>query len=245
MPAFEADFENNHTSSLKKIIKLQNRSIFEGKLSLCETLKDAGIDLFEYAAFFSLCNYYFEHKNQSFRAAKEEIYIHSKLIIADGTRCIIGSANLNDRSLLGDRDSEIAAIIEDQNENKVKNLLIELLNEHLGDNSKIFQQIADDVNSLCADKVFKEMRQIARCNTKIFEEVFGMIPNNEIKTIDQYQAYKNNKWLIHLNDATLIEKKLKQIEGHIVVFPYEFLNEEEFQTQIISKESLVSDSIYE
>ncbi|RIA93447.1 hypothetical protein C1645_735559 [Glomus cerebriforme] len=44
----------------------------------------------------------------------EEIYIHSKLMIVDDRFVICGSANLNDRSQLGDRDSEIAIIIEDK-----------------------------------------------------------------------------------------------------------------------------------
>lgn len=43
----------------------------------------------------------------------EELYIHSKLLIADDRVVICGSANLNDRSQLGDHDSEIAVIIQD------------------------------------------------------------------------------------------------------------------------------------
>lgn len=43
----------------------------------------------------------------------EELYIHSKLLIADDTTVICGSANLNDRSQLGDHDSEIAIIVRD------------------------------------------------------------------------------------------------------------------------------------
>jgi len=44
----------------------------------------------------------------------EELYIHSKLLIADDRIVICGSANLNDRSQNGDHDSEIAAVIEDK-----------------------------------------------------------------------------------------------------------------------------------
>ena len=43
----------------------------------------------------------------------EMVYIHSKLMIVDDRRMIIGSANINDRSQLGKRDSEIALLIED------------------------------------------------------------------------------------------------------------------------------------
>ncbi|KAM0753544.1 phospholipase D/nuclease [Meredithblackwellia eburnea MCA 4105] len=43
----------------------------------------------------------------------EELYIHTKLMIVDDRRVICGSANLNDRSQLGDHDSEIALVVED------------------------------------------------------------------------------------------------------------------------------------
>ena len=42
------------------------------------------------------------------------VYVHSKLIIVDDNRTIIGSANINDRSMLGERDAEIAFLVEDQ-----------------------------------------------------------------------------------------------------------------------------------
>jgi len=43
----------------------------------------------------------------------EEVYIHTKLMIVDDRVVIVGSANLNDRSQLGDRDSEVAVVIEE------------------------------------------------------------------------------------------------------------------------------------
>jgi phospholipase D1/2 len=44
------------------------------------------------------------------------IYVHAKLMIVDDTFVTVGSANLNQRSLLGDRDSEINVNILDQDE---------------------------------------------------------------------------------------------------------------------------------
>ncbi|KAG9560382.1 phospholipase D/nuclease, partial [Aureobasidium melanogenum] len=46
----------------------------------------------------------------------ELLYVHSKILIADDRVVICGSANLNDRSQLGDHDSEIAICIEDPRE---------------------------------------------------------------------------------------------------------------------------------
>lgn len=43
----------------------------------------------------------------------EQLYVHSKVMIADDKVVICGSANLNDRSMKGTRDSEIALYIED------------------------------------------------------------------------------------------------------------------------------------
>ncbi|KAE8226465.1 hypothetical protein CF319_g941 [Tilletia indica] len=44
----------------------------------------------------------------------EEIYPHSKCMIVDDRKVIIGSANINERSQVGDHDSEIAIVIEDR-----------------------------------------------------------------------------------------------------------------------------------
>jgi phosphatidylserine/phosphatidylglycerophosphate/cardiolipin synthase-like enzyme len=43
----------------------------------------------------------------------ELIYIHSKLIIVDDREALIGSANINDRSQVGKRDSEVALFVRD------------------------------------------------------------------------------------------------------------------------------------
>jgi phospholipase D1/2 len=43
----------------------------------------------------------------------EQIYVHSKLMIVDDRFALVGSANINDRSLLGERDSELAVLIMD------------------------------------------------------------------------------------------------------------------------------------
>ncbi|KAJ1657236.1 hypothetical protein IWQ61_003335 [Dispira simplex] len=44
----------------------------------------------------------------------ELVYIHSKIMIVDDRKVIMGSANINDRSMQGDHDSEIAILVEDK-----------------------------------------------------------------------------------------------------------------------------------
>ena len=48
------------------------------------------------------------------KLVQEIIYVHSKLMIVDDKWVICGSANINDRSMLGKRDSEVAAVVKDQ-----------------------------------------------------------------------------------------------------------------------------------
>ena len=43
----------------------------------------------------------------------QQVYIHGKVCIVDDRLAIIGSANINERSQRGDRDSELAAVIRD------------------------------------------------------------------------------------------------------------------------------------
>ena len=68
-------------------------------------------DINNYIFFFGLR----AHAKMSHGPETQIIYVHSKLMIVDDRRCIIGSANINDRSLMGDRDSELAIVIEENN----------------------------------------------------------------------------------------------------------------------------------
>lgn len=52
----------------------------------------------------------------------EMIYVHSKLLIVDDAVAVIGSANINDRSLNGDGDTELAAVVVDQANATMTNL---------------------------------------------------------------------------------------------------------------------------
>ena len=48
-----------------------------------------------------------------YRSHLPKVYIHGKVCIVDDRLAIIGSANINERSQRGDRDSELAAVIRD------------------------------------------------------------------------------------------------------------------------------------
>jgi len=82
-----------------------------GRTAILNRLEEAGIDKPQnYISFHSLRNHSFLNNTP----ITELIYVHSKLLIADDRVVICGSANINDRSMIGKRDSEIAAIIMDE-----------------------------------------------------------------------------------------------------------------------------------
>lgn len=87
------------------------RTIQFGEFSIYNTLKKAGInDPSEYITFHGMRNW----EVLMGKLVQEIIYVHSKLMIVDDRYVVCGSANINDRSMLGKRDSEIAAFIQDQ-----------------------------------------------------------------------------------------------------------------------------------
>ena len=68
------------------------------------------------------------------------IYVHCKLMIVDDRYLILGSANINERSMAGDRDSEICVALWPQSsrtaaacEDTIRGLREALLREHLGE----------------------------------------------------------------------------------------------------------------
>ena len=92
------------------------QTICRGKDSILERLKYIK-NINDYIQFFTLRKYECIDENT---VVSELIYVHSKLMIVDDEKVLIGSANINDRSLLGSRDSEIAIVIEDEEMINVK-----------------------------------------------------------------------------------------------------------------------------
>lgn len=106
---------------MQTIIRHTYKTICRGKgFSLLERLFASKLeDKYEkYIGFFSLRSHGINPYNGI--PYTEQIYIHSKIMIIDDEVAIIGSANINDRSMLGDRDSEIGIIIRDSLKKTIK-----------------------------------------------------------------------------------------------------------------------------
>ena len=133
------------------------------------------------------------------RTVTEQIYVHSKLTIVDDLYVLVGSANINDRSLLGGRDSELAALIVD-NETKIVtcpergiNIPVRTFAYQL--RKQIWQGLygegleqAIEVPELASS--VKAIQSRAKTNADIYESVFPFIPRNYV---DNNTTDENNK----------------------------------------------------
>ncbi|KAI1660886.1 phospholipase D/nuclease [Daldinia decipiens] len=153
----------------------------------------------------------------------EELYIHSKVLIADDRLVICGSANLNDRSQLGTHDSEIAVVIEDQESvdssmngrpfrasRFATSLRRQLYRKHLGllpdqrwdqpdanwtpvDRDPQQYDWGSPSDRLVEDPMSEDFWQLwtetARTNTEVFSKVFHPVPNDQVRTWEQYDDF--------------------------------------------------------
>ncbi|WP_339490369.1 phospholipase D-like domain-containing protein [Pseudomonas sp. EL_65y_Pfl2_R95] len=132
------------------------------------------------------------------RVVTEQIYIHSKLLIADDRVAILGSANINDRSLQGNRDSELAVIVRDSTpvqakldgknsvpvSRAVQQLRIDLWKKHFGlsltKRSSIQQasELAEYLAQPAAKEAWQAIQKQANINTSFYNRTFNFIPQN-------------------------------------------------------------------
>lgn len=152
LPGFEGDIADRTSSALRIQVYHQYNSIIRGENSLFKRLHQIP-DVSEYVCFYGLR----KAGKLTGIPTTEIIYVHSKLMIVDDCRAIIGSANINDRSLLGNRDSELACIIEEDKGN-IFNLRVRLFDEH-------FALTPNETANHCSPQVWNKMKSQAKKNT--------------------------------------------------------------------------------
>ncbi|OUM54652.1 hypothetical protein BVG19_g4069 [[Candida] boidinii] len=112
MPGFEAEVDTKEGSSVRVIMQCQYMSISMGESSIFSKLRSVGITPQDYINFYSLRKWGYIGPEKLL--VSEQLYIHAKTMIVDDRVAIIGSANINERSMRGNRDSEVAAIVRDR-----------------------------------------------------------------------------------------------------------------------------------
>ncbi|XP_030747183.1 phospholipase D2 [Sitophilus oryzae] len=254
LPGFEGEVGGATGTSLHAITHWNYASISSGRDAILNRLKDAGIeDPSEYISFYGLRN----HSRLNSEPITELIYVHSKLMIVDDKIVICGSANINDRSMIGKRDSEVAVIIEDEAfEDGIMNgnpypcglyagsLRKYLFKEHLGlfddDNDTVDFDVADPIS----DYFYREgWYKIASLNTELYEKVFHVIPSDSVETFQDLRRNNEIKplWVDELSRA---EKMLEDIRGHLVFLPLNFLSKENLTPAAASVEGIMPTSLW-
>ena len=257
LPAFEAPLHRSEASSLRMIMQGQYSGISRGPTSLLGRLATHGIRAEDYISFLSLRKYSFLEG----KAITEQVYVHSKLMIVDDEVAILGSANINDRSLLGERDSEVALVIEDRAQvpamlsgqpvtvsRRIRELRVRLLKEHLGllrlpSTDPRVELLLDPT----ADAFYHDvLRKQASLNTQIFRELFHCLPDDCVDSWEEYRRFTETP-RVHVLDEQLGINSLEMldaIKGNIVLFPTQFLRKEDLTASLLSFESLLPVEVY-
>ncbi|EGR28742.1 phospholipase d1, putative [Ichthyophthirius multifiliis] len=234
LPGFQGEIDGSNSGVLKIQLHWEYLTICRGGNSIYETLQREGIsDPEKYISFYGLRTH---AKKEGCIPVTEIVYVHSKLMIVDDKNLIIGSANINDRSMKGSRDSEIAMFVQDQDliESKMNgkqymaskvafNLRIKLFQEHFG---LSFQQLIDPLS----EDMFNNICQNCKRNTEIYREVFRCYPDDNIKTSNDFQDFQKTR------NLDKYDQLKNQIVGFAVEFPKQFLQDENLELRISQRE---------
>ena len=244
LPGFAGEPESSGT--LQIILKHTYAGICRNHgMSIIEQLqKKMGDRWKDYIGFYSLRG----HALVNNVPVTELIYIHSKLMIVDDTTVILGSANINDRSMLGTRDSEYAVIIKEKTKKKTKmdgndykaanfayTFRVNLFAEHLG-----LDPTDSVLSDPLSDEFLKLVQNTAHNNTLIYRKLWGCYPDDQylsFKDLREHKAATTKEELDQLRSN--YQKEKDGIVGHAVEFPLEFLKNENLGIKFFSVENIV------
>eukprot|EP01134_Creolimax_fragrantissima_P004021 CFRG4021T1 len=193
MPVYpEGSFEKE--PFVRHIMWLQYQTIHLSRRSILGALNAEypDINMDDYISFMSLRTW----ARMGSQLTTEQIYVHAKIVMADDNVCVVGSMNINDRSLVGFRDSEVAVVIRDretipskmdgadyQAGRFVHALRCQLWREHLG----LEDSDVSVLDPICEFAYKHLWRSTASKNTAIYDKIFPMVPSNRVLTFEQYQ----------------------------------------------------------
>ncbi|XP_034718700.1 phospholipase D1-like [Etheostoma cragini] len=242
LPGFEGDIKTGGGSALQAIMHFNYRTMNRGDHSIISQLRREsksescayGWILPHFYIFWSLQRRLLEDSGMS--------------LVSLFPRVPAGSANINDRSMLGKRDSEVAVIVEDsetvtavmdgqeyQAGKYALQLRLECFKVILGAHTDPSIDVSDPVS----DQFYKEvwMATSAR-NASIYQKVFRVLPSSDVRNILELEGYLAKPGLDR-EDPAKAHEELKKIRGFVVQFPLQFLCEQNLLPPIGSKEAMV------
>ncbi|XP_036377127.1 phospholipase D1-like isoform X2 [Megalops cyprinoides] len=250
LPGFEGDINTGGGSAIQAVMHFNYRTMIRGDCSIISQLKrEMGDQWINYISFGGLRT----HAELQGKLVTELIYVHSKMLIADDNAVIIGSANINDRSMLGKRDSEVAVIVEDTEtvpsvmdgeEYQAGKFGLQLRLECFRTILGAFTDPSIDVTDPISDRFYKEV-WMATCarNASIYQKVFRCLPSSDVRNTAELEAFLSKPGL-DKDDPARAAEELKKIRGFLVQFPLYFLSEQNLLPPIGSKEAMVPTEIW-
>ncbi|XP_076833185.1 phospholipase D1a isoform X1 [Brachyhypopomus gauderio] len=250
LPGFEGDISTGGGSALQAVMHFNYRTMNRGDYSIISQLKkEMEEQWMNYISFGGLRT----HAELEGRLVTELIYVHSKMLIADDNTVIIGSANINDRSMLGKRDSEVAVIVEDTEtvpsvmdgqEYQAGRFGLQLRLECFKTVLGAFTDPTIDVIDPISDRFYKEVwMTTAGRNATIYEKVFNCLPTSLVRNMQELLNFQTKACLAK-EDPAKAQELLKKIRGFLVQFPLDFLNEENLMPSVGTKEAIVPTEIW-
>ncbi|XP_047670898.1 phospholipase D1 isoform X2 [Tachysurus fulvidraco] len=245
LPGFEGDISSGGGQAIKAIMHFNYRTMCRGEHSIIDRLKRVMADCWiNYISFCGLRT----HADLDGRLVTELIYVHSKLMIVDDRTVIIGSANINDRSMLGKRDSEMAVVVEDM---EIQDSLMDgqsyqagrfalslrmecfrIVLGLLGDDSM-------DIGDPISDRFYKEIWMVtAAKNASVYDKVFRCLPTDKVLNYKILKEYMSRSCMA-TEDSIQACAELRKVRGFLVQFPFYFLSEENLFPSLNSKEGIM------
>uniref|UniRef100_A0A8C7SPM4 Phospholipase n=1 Tax=Oncorhynchus mykiss TaxID=8022 RepID=A0A8C7SPM4_ONCMY len=245
LPGFEGDISEGGGKAIQAILHFTYRTMCRGEYSILMRLRERD-------EYITLCGLR-THSQLSQSLVTELIYVHSKTLIADDRRYIIGSANINDRSMLGSRDSELAVLVEDEEripsimggeEYQAGPLTLALRKECfrvlLGADSEPQIDIDDPISDLF---FFVGWNTTAKLNAKIYDKVFRCLPCNSVHNMRELKEHSGLERLCDKHPQQAKEE-LEAVRGLLVHFPLNFLSEENLLPPLGSKEGMAPTELW-
>ncbi|KAG8008128.1 Phospholipase D2, partial [Nibea albiflora] len=243
LPGFEGDLSAGGGNAIQAILHFTYRTMCRGEHAILSRLGEIEDQWTEYITLCGLRT----HSQLSDTLVTELIYVHSKAIIADDRCYLIGSANINERSMLGNRDSEVAVFVEDEErvpsvmggeEYEAGPLTLALRKECfsvlVGASSDPSINIDDPISD---EFFFLTWNEAAKMNTAIYDKVFKCLPYNSVRNMQDVKEYTSQDRLCD-TDPEQAREELKAVRGLLVHFPLKFLCEENLLPPLNTKEGI-------
>ena len=243
VPGFPGQVNKKSGNAIRSCYGYFYNNLSRGGKSIIESVASLGVDPTKYVKVFGLRNH---GVLQNGTPATSHIYIHSKLMIVDEKRALIGSANINDRSLLGQYDTELAIVTEDATlvsgiVNGKKQFLPKFsysLRKHLFMNS--FDMLEEEVEDIMNPDMWKKIEEQCNHNNHIYRQIFGCWPDNKMLVDEDVDKVKGE------SDVNKYDSLKDQIKGYAVSYPQEFLVNEDLSVlkYYTLKDSIAPELIY-